>query len=483
MKIAIIGMGIAGTSALREWTKKQRLNSAIKITVFSDEHTFGTGKAFQQDDPRLIMNQAAKFTSIDPDNDYDFAEWIKACDGDDQPETKYYPRAKFGAYIKERMNSWLAESNADIIQEQVESVRIINNHYRVSTRSFTADFDAVHLCTGTLPYKDPYKINHFAHAIANPFPMEKKLAKIPHGATVGVIGTGLTSIDIFRYTSAHRPDINLLFFSLSGTFKAMIGGANRIKSHYFTKEAIDQALTKNNGTIPLETYLKWFKQELDYHDISLDELLTGSLGSKSSLERQLTGTSDIGKIQAVLSNITFYQTDLWMALTEADKRKFKAKYDVTLDKLQAAFPKETAKHFISAWNNNEFKVYNNLIDIKKNDQSFTFKLKNAEPIHIDYVINATGNNRVVSHDMKHPPLIRQLVNERILQPEVFGGVQVTMPELSAVSQKYGVLHTLKAHGQLIAGIQYGNSSVRIISKSVKASVEDIFNRLEERKMV
>lgn len=481
MKIAIIGMGIAGTSALREWTKEQKINPSIQLTVFGDKETFGTGKAFQEDHACLLMNQAAKFTSIVPENDADFVEWIRENYGEAFPETKYYPRAKFGAYISDRMNGWLAESNAEIVKEKVESIQILaNKQFRVSTSSFTADFDAVHLSTGTLPYKNPYQINSHAHTIADPYPMEKKLAKIPHGATVGVIGTGLTSIDVFRYTSAYRPDIKFSFFSPSGTFKTLIGNANPVKNHYFTLENIERAKAANNGTIPLETYIKWFKQELDYHGVSSQEKLTAdSLGSKKSLERQLVGTSEIGIVQAVLSNITFYQTDLWMALTEIDKRVFKDRYDNALDKLQGAFPSETGKDFVKAWGS-KFQVYDNLVAIEKNDESFTFKLKNDETIEIDYVINATGNNRNVSHDIKQTPLISQLVNERILQPEIFGGVQVTMPELSVVSQKYGVLHTLKAHGQLIAGIQYGNSSVRIISKSVKASVKDIVSRFEEK---
>lgn len=407
MKIAIIGMGIAGTSALREWTKEQRDNPTIQLTVFNDEKTFGTGKAFQPDDSCLLMNQAAKFTSIVPENDDDFVDWIRENYGDENPETKYYPRAKFGAYIADRMNNWLVESNSEIIKEKVESIHLLaNKQYHVSSASYSADFDAVHLCTGTLPYKDPYHINDHINTFVDPYPMEKKLSEIPHGATIGVIGTGLTSIDVFRYTFMHRPDVNIAFFSPTGTFKTVIGDSPSVNNHYFTKENIEQIKAENNGTIPLEIYIEWFKKELVCHGLTLQEKLTAdSLGSKSSIELQLSGSSEIGIVQAVLSNITFYQTDLWMALTEADKHLFIDKYYKALDKLQGAFPKETAKDLVNAWENNKFQVYDNLIDIEKNAESFTFKLENAEPIQIDYVINATGNNRIVSHNMKDAPLI------------------------------------------------------------------------------
>lgn len=49
MKIAIIGMGVAGISVLREWTKEKEINPSLEITVYGDEDTFGTGLPYQKD--------------------------------------------------------------------------------------------------------------------------------------------------------------------------------------------------------------------------------------------------------------------------------------------------------------------------------------------------------------------------------------------------------------------------------------------------
>lgn len=480
MKVAIIGMGVAGTSVLREWTKMQKQNPTIQITVFGDKETFGSGKAFQQDDPGLLMNQAAKFTSIVPENQDDFVEWIKTNHNDKHPESKFYPRAEFGAYVAERMNQWLAESNANIIFEKVNSIRISHNQQlRLTWADQSGTFDAVHLCTGIFPYKDPYDLNDHSHTIANPFPMNEKLAALPHGAKIGIIGMGLTSIDVFRYSFAHRNDLKLSFFSRSGTFKTLISDVDSVENQYITKENIERAKVENNNIIPLATYLDWFKKELKFQKLTLNEPLTAeSLGSKQSMELQLAHKSEIDIIQTVLKNITLLQTDIWYTLSETDKYIFLNKYYKTWDKLRAPFPPETGENLVYAWNKNKFQVYDNLVQVNKNNSSFTFKLDNEETIEVDYVINATGNDLNVSHNMEQVPLISQLANERIIQAEPFGGLQVTVPELSVVSQKYGVIDTLKAHGQLIAGVQFGNSSVRIISKSAQASVEDIMNKFE-----
>src|SRR5699024_12724418 len=106
MKVAIIGMGVAGTSVLREWTKMQKLNPSIQITVFGDKETFGSGKAFQQDDPGLLMNQVASLTSIVPENPNDFVDLIKTNHNDKHQESTFHPLTEFGAYFADRMNEW-----------------------------------------------------------------------------------------------------------------------------------------------------------------------------------------------------------------------------------------------------------------------------------------------------------------------------------------------------------------------------------------
>lgn len=476
MKVAIIGMGVAGISVLREWTKKQQETPTIQVTVFGGTETFGTGQAFQQDAPDLLMNLPAISSSMIPEKESDFADWMRDHYGETSPAEKFYARAQYGEYMNERMNEWLIQSNATVVREKVETIRPLENgQYRLTWKMHEEVFDVVHLCIGNLPYQDPYDLHNHPHAIQNPFPMKKSISKLPHGATVGVLGTGLTAIDVFRYTFAYRPDLNVVFFSRSGSFKTIISDAPSFDNQYLTKENIERYQKEHNGTIPLKTYLEWFTKELEHHQVSWQEVCQKhTFGSKRSFEQQLQDPYEIGIIQKVMKNITFIHTDLWMALTEADKHLFMKKYYKTWDKLRAPFPPETGENVLYAWKTNQIQVYDHLEDIKKNEQSFRCIMKKAENIEVDYVVNATGNDLFVSHETKERALLQQLLNERILQAEAFGGVQVTVPHLSVISQKHGVMKNFKVHGQLIAGIQFGNSSVRIISESARTAVNHIF---------
>src|SRR5699024_5704878 len=115
------------------------------------------------------------------------------------------------------------------------------------SQSVKGDFDAVHLCIGHLAYKDPYGLKDHPHFIHQPFPVQEKMTEIPHDKTVGVLGTGLTAIDLFRYMQYKRPDLKVSFYSRSGTFKSVAGKHAKWKYHYFTKENIARKRAEGNG--------------------------------------------------------------------------------------------------------------------------------------------------------------------------------------------------------------------------------------------
>ncbi len=481
MKIAIIGMGVAGIGALREWTREKDSDPSIEITVFGDEETFGTGAPYQKENEKLVMNQAAGTISILPENKNDFVEWLLN-NNEEEPSEKHYPREMFGDYLKDRMKDWLIQSKAEVIKESVERVQILaNNQLRLTSSTTIKDFDAVHLCIGGLAYKDSYQLINHPNFIVNPFPVKQTMPLIPKGATVGVLGTGLTGIDIFRYTHYNRPDLKVTFFSPSGRFKSIRGKADAIDYRFFTKENIKSAKEKNNGFIPLETYIEWFKKEAEYQQLSLtNNWKNNQLGSKETLKKELSDSKEIGAIQNLLHDMSPFLPEIWMALEETDKKLFFDKYNEKWDKLRSSFPVATAKELVSAWEENKITVSNQLVDVIKEENSFELILKDGESQHVDYIINAAGTQKNVSFNMDRMPLLSQLLNERLLQPETFGGIQINLPDFSAISQKYGIIHTLKVHGELISGIQFGNNSVNMVSESARPAVNDILKYFKNK---
>lgn len=474
-KIAIIGMGIAGISALREWTKQQAKDPAIEITLFGDKKTFGRGMPYQKDDPILIMNQPAELATIVPERKDDFVDWLKNTQGEENPRYGYYPRPLFGQYLYERMDVWRKQSHAKVVKEKVKKIEYLpNQQFRVQSASMTKDFDVVHLGIGIAPYSDYYGLIEHPHFIVNPFPVREKLAAIPKDARVGVLGTGLTSIDILRYFAERRPDIQLSFFSHSGRFKTARGETISYEYQYFTEENIKQAKAKNNGFIPLTTYFDWFKKEAAYQGVHVSkDWFNQSFGSKEGVRKDLEYPHEIGVVQTLILGMDRFLTEIWMALTDADKAKFFDDYQKKWDKIRSSFPVESGEILVALWDANKINVFADVKDVVQKEEAFEFILENEAAQSVDYIVNAAGSEKEVSFQTKRMPLLSQMLNERILQAEQFGGVQVCVPHLSAMSQRYGVLNHLKVHGPLISGIQFGNNSIDIISEGVQTAVQDI----------
>lgn len=480
IKIAVVGMGVAGISVLREWTKEKANNPLIELTLFGDEKTFGTGAPYQKDDENLLMNVSADSTTIIPENKNDFVEWLENVKGENNPSLKYYSRNIVGTYLKEHMDLWIKKSKARVIKEKVKTVRVLENkQYEVTSSSIKEVFDVVHLCLGHMPYSDHYNLIDHPNFIVNPFPLKENMPLIPKNSKVAVLGMGLTSIDILRYIHFYRQDLNVIFFSNTGKFKTINYKSKTIDYICFTKENIDKTKNENNGFIPLDTYIDWFKKEIKNQKISLKEnWINEPFGSKENIKKLLAGSYKTTIIQSILIGIGSLLPDLWMSLSEIDKETFINKYHTKWDKLRSPFPAESGEILYSDWANNKIQVFGGLTDIIPNKNSFKLILKDQDPKTAEYILNAVGPGKDVSPNNNRTPLLSQLVNERILQIEKFGGVQVTLPDLSAVSQRYGVLKTLKVHGQIISGIQFGNNSIDIISQSARTSVKDIAKKFE-----
>lgn len=477
MRIGIIGMGVSGISVLREWTKKQEDNPDIEITVFNEKETLGTGVPYQKDDKCLILNQPAELATIIPEKKDDFVDWVEENYNDKNVRLEYLPRPVFGEYLQARMESWLYQSNARVVEEKVSKVHVLpDEKFKIITQSTKQAmiFDVVHLCIGNFDYDDPYNLTGHPAFIGDPFPVEKKLSQFPKGAKIGVLGTGLTAIDIFRYLYLNRPDLKLSFYSKTGRFKSVRKPDDPIEYIKFTKEKIEETKAKNYGFISLDTYLDWFQEEIAHQNLSLkDAWVEEPFGSLENLKEDLNTSHGIQGVQTLLLGMDPILSDLWMALKENDKKRFIDEYFDIWDKLRSSFPVESAEMLVEAWDEDKIEVYDQLKSIKQKEDSFVLELNHNEPHSVDYIINATGTNKILSFNKTQIPLLRQLLNERIIQPEEFGGVQIHKRNLSAMSQRYGILNNFKVHGPLISGIQFGNNSIDTLSESAYTAVQSI----------
>ncbi len=99
MRVAIIGMGTAGVSVLRELVKHPKFNQ-LDIDLYDDKVNMGQGVPFQNDSSELLINMPSKKMSLNLDDETEFWKWYKQQTDFNFDEPAYLPRFVFGHYMK-----------------------------------------------------------------------------------------------------------------------------------------------------------------------------------------------------------------------------------------------------------------------------------------------------------------------------------------------------------------------------------------------
>lgn len=472
-RIAIVGLGVAGISVLKEMAEHDYYQN-FEIVLFNEPKTLGTGVPYQDDSELLLINQTADTMSLEEDDKYDFVKWVQENKDSTADNKDFIPRKWYGTYLTEKLAGAIEILKPTIIEENVEAIRFLEDGtYSVKTATQQEIFNKVHLCIGQLPYQDPYDLKEHPHFIHHPYPVEEKLGHFPEGSRIGVIGTGLTAIDLMRFLRNQNKKFELGFFARNAHFSLYRGLEGDKELKYLTLENLKKEKQVHAGFVPFSKMVEWFYLECTDKRINFNDLNDRfGKGSKDQLNEQLREYTDLGILQGMIHKLDFYLADFMNALTEEDRELFYTNYEPLFRHFRTPMPKVSLEHLMNAWNTGEIKVWEKMEAVETLDEGFKVQLIDAE-IEVDYLINATGQNQVLTKSELPSDLLGQLINERILQPEAFGGVQVLWPSAEAVSQRYGVLDNLYVHGQLVIGLQYGNNAHLLMKQARKVVRHDL----------
>ena len=167
MRIAIIGMGTAGVSLLKELVKYNEFEQ-MEVDVYDNPKNMGQGVPFQNDSDQLLINLPAKQMSLNLNNEREFYEWYQHQSIFKFSNPEYLPRFIFGHYMKDYLETYHNQySNIHMIKEAVLEVYIESNigdtqvEYVVCTSENIEKrrrYDIVFLTIGTMSYHDPYQL-------------------------------------------------------------------------------------------------------------------------------------------------------------------------------------------------------------------------------------------------------------------------------------------------------------------------------------
>lgn len=394
-RFAIIGGGLTATSMICQLVDRMEdltgcshfSQQNLSVDIFEKQGEIGPGMPHNARFvmPCHITNMCAEDMTVRVSRPGDFQTWVldsglsfeesssspghpgliaKAAPGG---SCHHYPRAVMGEYLKARVrdarnsakNSGVALSlhtNSEVVDFVECDGRIyLDARHAAGDKTLVGPFDGALLATGH--WVEPTGLDN---DFPSPWPADELLQKIPPGATVGVIGSSLSAIEVaLTLTSdgrfSRKDDGNLVYlppaeprkitlYSRSGLLPRVRGRIGARRNRYLTCMRLREEIALNPDGIVLSALFGLLNRELaDAYGRPVDwqNIVNPSESALQRLEGDLRmalyGDGIDGALiwQTVLVEIFPLVRDVYLHLTPEDRARFDREFN-TLFFLHAA---------------------------------------------------------------------------------------------------------------------------------------------------
>ena len=492
MRVAIIGMGTAGVSVLRQLVKHENF-SQLKVDVYDDDRNMGQGVPFQNDSSELLINMPSKSMSLNLDDDQEFWKWYQNQTEFNFSNPQYLPRFVFGHYMKSYLSYYNDQfDNLTIINDKVQEIFTQSDvddtdlKYHVCTcddEKEWREYDYLFLTFGTFSYHDPYDLKGTKGYIQTPYPTYHTLDNVKDSDRIVIIGTGLASLDAVRYVAAHHPYLPITMTSRSAALPSVRGKMTKIQFTHLTKSRFNGIMKKHFGNVPLEKVVSLFLKECEDYGIDFKKLIYRRTGNHvKDLEYDLNHEEEMGIFQSIIEHLKENLNWIWNSLSVKDQETFNRKYTKIIQLNSNPMPPRTARLLIKLIQNNELVIKKGLEDIVHKNNQFMLKYNDTTQNYelFDIVINATGSKTHLSQLDEDDQLILNLENRQIVQRHPMGGIQIIPETNQVISPRYGTLKNVIAIGQMTNGVNKLRNGVKMIVNQVVDTVSQLYITQENR---
>ncbi|MGV3043028.1 FAD/NAD(P)-binding protein [Staphylococcus rostri] len=494
MKVAIIGMGTAGVSVLRQLVKHPNF-ADLDIDVYDNIKNMGQGEPFQNDSDDLLINIPVDMLSLNIDNIKEFREWYDAQSDFDYGDVDYLPRFVFGHYMKGYLDRYVnMYDNIHVIYQEVAQLGIEEQSHDITPKKIVVctkhpeascrQYDYVFVTIGTMSYNDPYQLKGTLGFIDSPYPANHTLDQVQENDDIAVIGTGLASLDVIRYVLNHH-NKKLLIASRGGQLPSVRGDMREVDLRYLTKEQFDALKRAHMGVVPLNDVIALFRKECEALDIPLEQLLYRRTGNvEQDLKYDLAHTEILGRLQSLLMAVKDNMDWIWNSLTQADQQAYLDRYHQYVKENSNPMPRDTAKLILSALRNGMLEVCSGLENVEHKHGRYHLKFDDAgRQCVVDVVINATGPKTRLDQLDESDALLLDLADKQIVQAHPMGGIQIVPETNEVISPRYGTLSNMRAIGQVTNGVNFQRNAVTMIVQQAVKTVGQLYQHLEQQQQL
>ena len=209
--VAVIGGGFAGM--MTAYHLLELGDDQLEVILFEPSEMLG-GVAYTTTDPYHLLNVPAGKMSALPDRPDDFLRWLNDSTDRETESDDFVPRAWFGEYLRDRLNS-AAERSRARFRCMRRPVTKLAPGWVVSLDGDTVPADAVVLAVG-------YSAGSILDALGLEKPFQPDSWPII-AEQIGVVGTGLTGIDAALAARRRYPTATIRMVSGSSSLPEIHG--------------------------------------------------------------------------------------------------------------------------------------------------------------------------------------------------------------------------------------------------------------------
>lgn len=485
MKAAIIGGGVAGSTVLKGLLEHHALQPEDQITVFEPRPVLGAGMPYAPDDTTLMLNSSPDTLSADRTDLTHFERWLAK----NRPEATNFeglvPRAVYGEYLNAYFQPYFNHPQVTVVDEYAENIEVIETGkdapllYKVATKENgwgETVYDALFFAVGHAPYKDPYHLQGHSRFIADPYPVSEKLNRIEPDAKVGIIGSGATGIDLMR-TLMQTKDLThpVTFYVQQKAFHMVHIPLKREQLTFsFSPEWIQRQQEDHNGRIPLQQILKQMATDFEKEAIDAwavyEKYRTQKL--KDYAKALDTWDQELAYVQRYVQLMIPYMAQLYNALPEMDKLQYEREYQSVLEFFKSMVPAKTVQWMFDLVEAGRLRIVTQLTEVLPQQNGQSFQVVAEETEEADWLINATGFDKALSHGIQEQPLIRNLYQQGLILPAKNGrDILVDWPQTRVVSERFGAMDNAFFLGNWIYSTHYANNSAENVMNHARYLAE------------
>lgn len=460
MKIAIVGQGLSGASLLRSLIDHAPKSLTYQITVYEPFDQLASGFAYQNDSDVPLMNTAVRALSCQLHNSRDLYEWLLIHYPHEANPNNFIPRQIYGQYLNQAYAKYYLSENIITLHEEVLTCKKQKEGYLLTTTKSKNTFDVVFLALGHPPYADYYGLYGCKNYIHNPYPLSQTLKQLNTRHAVGIIGSGLTAIDIAR-TLKHdyNWDQTIRFYIQDQPFHTVAMPNNFTN---IIRNINEDWLSEQNLPLSLECLVNQFKNDMLANHIDLHYISNKfSLGSHDSIRQQLVADNmQLSKLQRYLWDLNPILPQLYNALFPSERIQYHKKYSQFIKHIKSQMPRKSLREIYQWFDSGEIDFISGLKKISPNQENFILTTDQQEFREFQ-IINATGFQHRIDLAPYLPPLIKQLLDDKLISPHPSHGLQVSYPSSQAVNIDKGLIPNLFIIGPWIDSVLLTSNDANI----------------------